>query len=78
MATANLGVKNYEIKGGKISTGTASPATLAEVAKHKEFVHDLVQLPAVNNNLAAKQLRSILVAYNPTLRRIFDSLGLHY
>lgn len=75
---SNLGVKAYDIKGGKISTGTASPVVMAEIARHRAYVAAIASLPPVNNHAAAKACRAVAVKFNAALAPLFRDLNLDY
>ena len=75
------GVKDYKIKGGKISNDTASIVVLQEILNHKAFVQEVKDLGVISSNDAAKHYRDILVRYSnkeakQRLSKIFAELNL--
>lgn len=71
----NLGVKDYEAKGGKCSLGLSESERI-RVERHKAFVKDMSCLPPANSNERARYHRYVLARHNHNMAKLFRVMKL--
>lgn len=88
MEKTNLGVKTYEVLGGKISMGNLSPEIIREQNAFNQYKKDLEAAGEANpgNPDGAKKIRIAYIKYCETLdkreakriKNLFQSLNLEF